>query len=91
MLVKNGIASPDSTWTFLASSTVSGACVCLVMQPADTALTRMYNQPTVMGPNGRMVGTLYKNPVDCLWKTLKTEGALAWYKGSTAHFLRIAP
>ncbi|KAF8683369.1 Oxaloacetate carrier [Rhizoctonia solani] len=90
-LVKNGIASADSTWTFLASSTVSGICVCLVMQPADTALTRMYNQPTVPGPNGRMVGALYKNPIDCLWKTLKIEGPLAWYKGSTAHFLRIAP
>ncbi|QRV97766.1 mitochondrial carrier protein [Ceratobasidium sp. AG-Ba] len=91
MLVKNGLGSADSTWTFLASSTVSGACVCLAMQPADTALTRMYNQPTVMGPNGRVVGALYKNPIDCLWKTLKTEGALAWYKGTTAHFLRIAP
>ncbi|KAJ1301384.1 hypothetical protein OPQ81_008647 [Rhizoctonia solani] len=90
-LVKNGIASADSTWTFLASSTVSGICVCLVMQPADTALTRMYNQPTVPGPNGRMIGALYKNPIDCLWKTLKIEGPLAWYKGSTAHFLRIAP
>ncbi|KAF8595572.1 mitochondrial carrier [Ceratobasidium sp. AG-I] len=89
-LVKQGM-NADSTWTFLASSTVSGACVCLVMQPADTALTRMYNQPTALGPNGRMIGTLYKNPIDCLWKTLKTEGALAWYKGSTAHFLRIAP
>ncbi|KDN39207.1 hypothetical protein RSAG8_08978, partial [Rhizoctonia solani AG-8 WAC10335] len=90
-LVKRGIASADSTWTFLASSTVSGICVCLVMQPADTALTRMYNQPTVPGPNGRMIGALYKNPIDCLWKTLKIEGPLAWYKGSTAHFLRIAP
>ncbi|CAE6399512.1 unnamed protein product [Rhizoctonia solani] len=26
-----------------------------------------------------------------VWKTLKIEGPLAWYKGSTAHFLRIAP
>ncbi|CAE6378083.1 unnamed protein product [Rhizoctonia solani] len=90
-LVKNGIASADSTWTFLTSSTVSGICVCLVMQPADTALTRMYNQPTVPGPNGRMIGALYKNPIDCIWKTLKIEGPLALYKGSTAHFLRIAP
>jgi len=90
MLVQHGMHA-DSTWTFLASSTASGACVCLVMQPADTATTRMYNQPTVMGPHGRRVGALYKNPIDCLWKTLKTEGALAWYKGSTAHFLRIAP
>ncbi|KAJ6621063.1 oxaloacetate carrier [Mycena sp. CBHHK59/15] len=90
-LVDRGILPANSTWTFLASSSVSGVCVCLVMQPADTALTRMYNQPTVMGPNGKMVGTLYKSPIDCLWKTVKTEGVRGWYKGSTAHFLRIAP
>ena len=45
------------------------------------ALTRMYNQPVKKLPNGRMVGVLYKNPFDCLWKTLKTEGPFGWYKG----------
>jgi solute carrier family 25, member 34/35 len=55
---------------------------CLVMQPADTALTRMYNQPVIRQPNGRLVGTLYKNPIDCLWKTFKTEGVKGWYKGA---------
>ncbi|KAJ7161277.1 mitochondrial carrier domain-containing protein [Mycena crocata] len=90
-LVSRDILPASSVWTYLASSSVSGICVCLVMQPADTALTRMYNQPTVLAPNGKMVGTLYKNPIDCLWKTVKTEGVRGWYKGSTAHFLRIAP
>ncbi|KAF9650280.1 mitochondrial carrier [Thelephora ganbajun] len=90
-IVSRGILPADSTLTFLASSTISGICVCIVMQPADTALTRVYNQPTTRLPNGTHVGTLYENPIDCLWKTLKTEGPLAWYKGSTAHFLRIAP
>ncbi|KAJ7040312.1 mitochondrial carrier domain-containing protein [Mycena alexandri] len=90
-LVSRDILPANSTWTFLASSAVSGVCVCLVMQPADTALTRMYNQPTILGPTGKMVGTLYKNPIDCLWKTAKAEGVRGWYKGSTAHFLRIAP
>ena len=52
------------------------------MQPADTALTRVYNQPTVVGPDGRLRGELYKNPIDCLWKTFKTEGIYGWYKGS---------
>jgi len=52
------------------------------MQPADTALTRVYNQPTVVGPDGRLRGTLYKNPIDCLWKTFRTEGVRGWYKGS---------
>ncbi|KAF8466508.1 oxaloacetate carrier [Gautieria morchelliformis] len=91
LIVRNGWGKADSTLTFLASSSVSGACVCLAMQPADTALTRMYNQPTEKLANGKVVGLLYKNPIDCLWKTLKTEGALGWYKGTTAHFLRIAP
>jgi len=90
-LVKHNILPANSTWTFLASSSVSGICVCLVMQPADTALTRMYNQPTIPGPHGKLKGKLYKNPLDCLWKTFKTEGVYGWYKGSTAHFLRIAP
>ncbi|KAF5323380.1 hypothetical protein D9611_005597 [Ephemerocybe angulata] len=90
-LVENGILPDNSTWTFLASSAVSGACVLVVMQPADTALTRVYNQPTVVGPDGKVRGTLYKNPIDCLWKTFKAEGVRGWYKGSTAHFMRIAP
>jgi len=41
----------------------------------------MYNQPTIRLPNGRMQGTLYKNPIDCLWKTVQAEGIFGWYKG----------
>ncbi|CEQ42985.1 SPOSA6832_04864 [Sporobolomyces salmonicolor] len=32
-----------------------------------------------------------KNPIDCLYKTWRTEGFLGWYKGTTAHLMRIAP
>ena len=52
-----------------------------MMQPTDTVLTRMYNQPTIATPDGRHIGALYKNPIDCLWKTLKAEGPFGWYKG----------
>jgi len=90
-LVSRGILQADSIWTYLASSSVSSVCVLVMMQPADTALTRVYNQPTMKLPSGKIVGTLYKNPIDCLWKTIRTEGPFALYKGSTAHFLRIAP
>ena len=41
----------------------------------------MYNQPTTIGPDGRSRGVLYRNPIDCLWKTLKIEGVRGWYKG----------
>ena len=52
----------------------------------------MYNQNTVKDPiTGRVRGALYTNPIDCLWKTFKAEGIAGWYKGTTAHFLRIAP
>lgn len=53
-------------------------------------LTRPEN--TVKDPvTGRVRGALYTNPIDCLWKTFKTEGIAGWYKGTTAHFLRIFP
>ncbi|WWD20781.1 hypothetical protein CI109_105258 [Kwoniella shandongensis] len=82
----------DSFWTFLLASSLSGVCVCLAMQPADTALTRMYNQNTIKDPiTGRVRGALYTSPIDCLWKTFKAEGIAGWYKGTTAHFLRITP
>lgn len=41
----------------------------------------MYNQETIKLPDGRIVGAKYKNPVDCLWKTLRAEGLRGWYKG----------
>lgn len=90
-LVQNGLMADNSYWTYLVSSSFSGICVCLVMQPADTALTRVYNQPTYTDAKGRIRGALYSNPFDCLWKTLKAEGFFGWYKGVSAHFIRIAP
>jgi solute carrier family 25, member 34/35 len=47
----------------------------------DTVMSRMYNQ----------TGNLYKGPLDCIYKTIKTEGLLAIYKGYFAHLGRILP
>jgi len=44
------------------------------------ALTRMYNQPTTKLPYGRVVGALYKSPIDCLWRTVGTEESSAGIK-----------
>lgn len=83
----------------LASSAASGVVVCCVMHPPgiqyskrcsnmdkltpviDTIMSRMYNQ----------TGNLYKGVFDCLYKTVKTEGVLAIYKGFFAHLARILP
>ena len=65
----------------LLSSTASGFVVCVVMHPPDTVMSRMYNQ----------TGNLYSGAFDCLYRTVKTEGALAVYKGFFAHLARILP
>ncbi|KAK8209708.1 putative mitochondrial oxaloacetate transporter [Phyllosticta capitalensis] len=65
----------------LASSTASGFVVCCVMHPPDTVMSRMYNQ----------TGNLYNGAFDCLFRTIKTEGVLAVYKGFFAHLARILP
>lgn len=44
-------------------------------------MSRMYNQ----------TGNLYSGVLDCIKKTIKTEGPLAIYKGVTAHLARILP
>ncbi|SCZ99560.1 BZ3500_MvSof-1268-A1-R1_Chr3-1g06099 [Microbotryum saponariae] len=89
-LAEHGVK--DGWMMYLLASTFSGSCVCAVMQPADTALTRMYNQsPNSLGPDGKPRGLLYKNPIDCLYKTWKAEGIRGLYKGTTAHLMRVAP
>ncbi|KAI9683949.1 MAG: Mitochondrial oxaloacetate carrier protein [Trizodia sp. TS-e1964] len=65
----------------LSSSAASGFVVCCVMHPPDTIMSRMYNQ----------TGNLYNGVFDCLYKTIKTEGLLAIYKGYFAHLARILP
>ncbi|KAL9639404.1 MAG: hypothetical protein Q9164_000945 [Protoblastenia rupestris] len=65
----------------LSSSACSGFVVCCVMHPPDTVMSRMYNQ----------TGNLYSGVFDCLYKTVKTEGLLAIYKGFFAHLARILP
>lgn len=47
----------------------------------DTVMSRMYNQ----------TGDLYKGVFDCLYKTVRTEGLFAIYKGFFAHLARILP
>ncbi|KAJ5457905.1 hypothetical protein N7475_009293 [Penicillium sp. IBT 31633x] len=71
----------DGPALHLASSAASGFVVCCFMHPPDTIMARMYNQ----------TGNLYGGVLDCLFKTVRTEGPLAIYKGFFAHLARILP
>jgi solute carrier family 25 protein 34/35 len=56
-------------------------------QPFDLVAARMMNQPVdPTTGKGR-----YSGPIDCLKKTVQTEGPLGLYKGVTANFMRMAP
>jgi len=79
-LVKH-LGMEEGPMLHLASSTASGFVVCCVMHPPDTIMSRMYNQN----------GNLYKGVVDCLMKTVRTEGFFAIYKGFLPHLARILP
>ncbi|KAK9378315.1 mitochondrial carrier domain-containing protein [Kockiozyma suomiensis] len=71
----------QGTSQHLLSSAMSGLGVCVVMNPWDVIMTRMYNQR----------GNLYTGPFDCFIKTVKIEGPMALYKGFFAHLMRIGP
>lgn len=71
----------DGPARHLVASALSGFGVCIVMNPWDVLMTRMYNQK----------GNLYKSPFDCLVKTVSIEGPLALYKGFLPHLMRIGP
>jgi solute carrier family 25 protein 34/35 len=70
----------------IASAVAAGAaCVC--MQPFDLIGARMMNQP--VSAEGKKL--LYKDPIECFSKTLKSEGPLGFYKGVSANYLRMGP
>ncbi|KAJ5246536.1 hypothetical protein N7468_001519 [Penicillium chermesinum] len=71
----------DGPAMHLYSSALSGFVVCCFMHPPDTIMARLYNQ----------TGNLYGGVFDCLYKTIRTEGVLAIYKGFFAHLARILP
>lgn len=57
----------------------AGFCALIFGSPFDVVKTRLMNFPD-----------LYKNPIDCVLKTVRNEGPLAFYNGFTPNFVRLA-
>lgn len=80
-MLKHNLLEDGSIGLHFVSSSAAGLGVAIVMNPWDVVLTRMYNQK----------GDLYKGPVDCFLKTVRTEGPMALYKGFWAQLFRVGP
>jgi len=81
LLLEYDIVEDNSTGLHFLSGALAGLGVAIVMNPWDVILTRVYNQK----------GDLYKGPIDCFSKTVRTEGFSALYKGFYAQLFRIWP
>lgn len=75
-------SNEESIYLHFCASLGTSFIVCTAMNPFDVAMTRIFNQKD---------GTVYKNVVDCIIKTIKGEGVSALFKGYTAHYLRVGP
>jgi len=72
----------DNIWCYLVSSVCSGFMATVCGSPADVIKTRMMNA-------NKTKGQAYKGVIDCITRTVKDEGILAFYKGFTANAQRL--
>lgn len=78
--------SENAATVHFASAMLGGMAACLVMNPFDVVMTRLYNQKHQ--PNQPPV---YGGLVECAGKTVRAEGVRALFKGLVPHFVRIGP
>jgi solute carrier family 25 uncoupling protein 8/9 len=74
----------DTVPTHLACGLAAGFVATVFGSPMDVVKTRVMN--TKLGPDGK---PLYSGMVDCIVKTLRNEGPLAFYNGFLPNFMRI--
>ena len=80
LIIKHNILQ-EGTLAHFTSALTAGFVASLTSNPFDVIKTRVYNAAP---------GT-YKNPVDCLVKTVRESGPMALYKGFVPTFVRQAP
>ena len=81
---KDGFFAGDKNMTsHVCASLMSGFIASCVSAPFDVIKTRIMNQPAE--------SKMYSGPIDCVMKTIRSEGVAALYKGFTPTYLRLAP
>jgi solute carrier family 25 protein 14/30 len=74
----------DNPLTHIIASLFSGLLTTTAVNPADIIKTRIMCDSTSKN-------RLYKNPIDCVYKTMMNEGPWAFMKGWLPNYLRIGP
>lgn len=80
-IISSGLLK-DGAPCHLVSSALAGLLAVVFGSPFDVVKTRMMNSQ-------KGVGESYKNPLDCVVKTLSKEGPLAFYGGFIANCARL--
>lgn len=76
----------DNTMTHISASLISGLISTLVSCPVDITKTRIQTQK--LDQFGR---PQYKNFMDCMVKTVRSEGFFSLWKGAVPYFFRLGP
>lgn len=79
MVLESGFL-PDGIPCHLLCASMAGFTACIIGSPVDVLKTRLMNAEKGM----------YANPIDCVAKTFKNEGAGAFYKGFGPNVGRLA-
>ena len=66
----------------IIASLIAGFCATTAAAPADLVKTRVMCDPN---------HELYKNPIDCLFKTARYDGPQALFRGWVPSYARIGP
>ncbi|XP_066283447.1 mitochondrial substrate carrier family protein ucpB-like [Branchiostoma lanceolatum] len=73
---------------FCVSAMIAGFITAFVTSPVDVIKTRIMNQASKHLPRDQW---LYRSSLDCLLKTLRSEGPFGLYKGFIPNWMRIGP
>ncbi|BFZ00456.1 hypothetical protein BsWGS_03494 [Bradybaena similaris] len=90
----------DTKETHFLASFLAGFAGALASNPVDVCKTRMMNQKVkltapvtagAVGVSAEVPSAIYTSSLDCLVRTVKTEGVMALYKGFIPNWLRLGP
>lgn len=83
----------DNIVTHFFSGIFAGIVTTLIASPVDIIRTRYMNSMDefLKKQNQSSAIQFYRSPIDCVVKTVRTEGFLALYKGSFVYCLRVMP